>query len=173
MFRKYGKVVVFVVGLLLVVGLWNVSKSITSLGKSTREVCDEVANKGNEVIDKSTDERYTDRGTIITVDGETIMNQEGTVEEKCVQCVYDFFSRYLPDLDISNSEYSIAELEDGSYCVNVDDWYFFIRNESNISYMYKCVKSCDFTEYERTSLTRACQSSSFVQEDGLYVWKVE
>lgn len=171
MFRKYKKLIILGVFLIVAVGLWNFSKGLVDAGKSFKEIYnEEMGSKGDDI---EYPETPIERDNIEAHDGKIIKNQVGNKETKSVQCVLDFFEEYLPDLAMGDMEYELKAIEDGNYCINVGDWYLFVVNQNNISYIYKYTKSVEFTDYEKSMLLGISETSRFVTEGDLYVWEID
>ena len=166
--RRVKNIIVVVLIVLIGLGCWSISKKlISSAGEWGIKKDTETVQTNTEV----SEDRVIIRDEISNPDG-TFKNQVGTKEEKSVQCVYDYFEEYLPELEFAEKEYSIKDIGDDNYCVNIGDWYIFVKNESNISYPYKFTKSTEFTEDEKSYIKSVMPESIFVEEGDLYVWKV-
>ena len=162
--KKIKWLVVALVLVVIVSFIWSLSSSLVELGGSSEDFIKNNTESNEEVIE---------RDEIDTLDEEPLKNQVGSASDKSVQCVYDFFEETFPGEGFADKDYEIKKLDDGSYCVNVDDWYIFVKNESNISYPYKFTKSSDFTDYEKETLLGVYKDSEFLKEGDLYEWKVD
>ena len=169
MLKKAKPFIVIGVIVLIVFGLWSVSRGLVNMGKSSYDIVKEY--KDTTEIKDNTKDKVLQRDTIKTPDGE-IKNQVGTSADKSVQCVYDYFEEYLPELRLCDKEYELKDLGDNNYCINIGDWYIFVKNENNISYPYKFTKSVPFTDEEKEYISIREQGSVFEEEGDLYVWKV-
>ena len=167
MLKKAKPFIVIGVVVLFVVGLWNVSKGLVGLGRSSYDIVKSQEEETTEEIQR----KEIERDIVVSPDGE-FKNQVGAKKDKSVQCVYDYFEEYLPELGLCDKEYELKDLGGNIYCVNIEDWYIFVKNESNISYPYKFTKSVPFTEEEKEYINRMGDGNVFEEEGDLYVWKV-
>lgn len=164
--KKKAKYLVIVVFVLIGVLLFKAAKGLVELSGLT----------GSEVVVETSESSgvsnvLTDREFVRTARG-VVQNQVGTPEEKSIQCVYDFFSRNLKELKMDEEGYEIRKVGENEYCVNVGDWYIFVKHESNISYPYKFTKSKKFIKDEKRLLLKEYENSTFEKEGDIYVWEV-
>lgn len=170
MLKKAKPFIVIGVFLLVFIVLWSASKGLVGIGRSSYSILKEQT--GEEESDKKgKDTSDLERDILITPDGE-VKNQVGTSLDKSVQCVYDYFEEYLPELGLTEESYEIKDLGGNTYCVNIGDWYIFVKNENNISYPYKFTKSVPFTKEEKEYISSKEPGSTFEEEGDTYVWKV-
>lgn len=167
MVNKRLKYAIFgLIGVLLVVAVWGVASSLVESGRSTAEIVQEEQmgdKKDAPVVGENygREEYETARGTRL--------KQEGTYEEKAVQCVYDFFKYEMPESDLVDAKYELQDLEDGNYCVKVGDWYAFVKGEYNVCYIYRFCKDSELTEYEMEYVKN--NGIELSESGGVYSWE--
>lgn len=113
-----------------------------------------------------------ERGSYTTPDGEKKI-QQGSSEDKAVQCVYDYFEECIPSINIKDSEYALRKISDTEYCVNIWDWFIFTKESTGIAYPYRFAKSSEFSEDEKKAFLEIDSSSTFKEEGGMYYWSTE
>lgn len=171
MLKKFKWIIVLVIVTVVMLFLWKVSTKLVQLGGSVGDV---VAKLESEDIlsNKITNSYLVDREYSMSARG-IVRQQSGSEKNKAIQCAYDFFYDYFPELRYDRLDFNIVEIGEYDYEISIGDWVLYIRNEFGLSYAYKCTKVVDFTEKEREVLSKEFELSRFTKEGDMYVWEME
>lgn len=165
--KSIKKVIICIAIVGLAIALFSLARYIVGNSESSKSL---VENSKSEKAEDSKTQDLEEREEVETAHG-TKLKKSGSIEDRVVQCVYDYFRDELPDSEVFSSGYEMKNVEDGEYCVEVGDWYVFCKEEYSVTYPYMVMKSCPLSEYEQSYIDNNGIDVEYT-EDGGVLWYV-